>query len=463
MAIISTLYGLVTRLTYGLLSAFDPGKAQAFRRRGMWKETVYGSYTRGKPGQNLDKPPSKLKRYWQGQKLAQSGLDSFLIRHWAAYGHEPPIWMHCASLGEFEQGRPVLEVLASKYPKRARIVTFSSPSGYEARARHPLPHLVTYLPPDTPRLAQRWAKRMGPALILWVRYEFWLNHLKAAQAQGSRLYLISTKVKPAWFTGLRKGLSESALEYFRHIFCQTQADYDLLPPLFQQKAQVSGDTRYDRAILLTKSHTTVPELAQFAANGQGPILIAGSVWMPDLQVLLPAVAVVNTQRILAGDLPIRLVLFPHEFDGAEIAYALENGPKPVVIASQLNGQALPAECNTLVIDRVGVLAQSYPYGLLAWVGGAFGKGLHNIIEAAAWGVPVLYGPAGPAFPEAESLAVAGGGSICRSQEVAVEAIKMYLHPHSEAGLHARNWVEHNAGATDNVVELIIGEEIDGPV
>jgi len=380
------------------------------------------------------------KGKWLAIKEGQSRIWDNLATYKAQY-EQKPIWYHCASLGEFEQAKPVLLALRERHPEVPVVVTFFSPSGYEARKTFPHAEWISYLPLDNPTNASRWLKELDPRAVFWVKYEFWLSYLEAVKKQSIPLYLLAALPKEKYFKGLKASYYTQAYGYFDILFLQYPELKAILPQSLRSKALVTGDPRYDNVLAGVTVATPVEELKVYSLDSAKPILLVGSAWKTDMEVLLPALSALGN--------PYRLLVFPHEMNLDFLKYLKERCPGKVSFWSQ----EIDYEGDTLIVDKVGFLARSYAYADVAWVGGGFDKGLHNILEAAAWGKPVLHGPQTAYFPEAARLGQAGGGYTIDTIEKAILVLRALLDKtqRSKAALASRSFVETQAGATARIL------------
>jgi 3-deoxy-D-manno-octulosonic-acid transferase len=375
------------------------------------------------------------------------------------------LWMHCASVGEFEQGRPVLEAIKAARPDLPVLLTFFSPSGYEARkdlASGTPSGLVThveYLPPDSAANAQRLLQLVKPRRVLWVKYEFWPNYLHALNAAHIPVDLVSGIFRPGqpffrWYGGAWR----SMLGCFAHLFVQDEASRELLADNGITNTTVSGDTRYDRVAAIVQADAELPLATAF--GGDRVVVIAGSTWPADEALLLEAFQ-------LLGHAP-KLLVVPHELDASNLRSIEQRFPKPLARWSELEHS--PAESvrhtlgqestATLLVDRMGLLARLYRHGHIAYVGGGFGDGIHSLLEAAAWGLPVLFGPRHHKFAEAQGLIDAGGGFEVRNARQLADMLEILLRDAAvrlEASEAARQHVQERVGATRTVAAHVLAE------
>ena len=372
------------------------------------------------------------------------------------------LWMHCASVGEFEQGRPVLEALAAQHPRRPILITFFSPSGFQARHNYRPEQLpgstavhVEYLPMDSVANARRMLRTVRPAEVWWVRYEFWYHHLLALQKVGVPVYLLSGIFRGEqpffrWYGGAWRRM----LGAFRHLFVQNVDSRALLASIGVTRVTVSGDTRYDRVAAIADAAEELPIAKAF--RGEAPVLVCGSTWPRDEEQLLEAFA-----RL--GRAP-KCIVVPHELDPGQLAGIEARFPKPLVRWSELEG-CDPANIaamlgtepqGTLLVDRMGLLARLYRYGDVAYVGGGFDTGIHNILEPAAWGVPVIHGPDHRKFMEAKAMLAEGAGFCVQDGVQLAATLQKLLDKDTlqHASAAAQRHVRSQRGATARVLEVL---------
>lgn len=368
------------------------------------------------------------------------------------------LWMHCASVGEFEQGLPVLEELKRQHPDLPVLLTFFSPSGFEARKQHPLATHVDYLPADGPANAARLVKLVQPRAAVFVKYEFWYHHLHALKAAGVPVFLISALFRPGqlffrWYGGAWR----SMLQCYTRIFTQDEASRQLLAGIGITKAEAAGDTRPDRVMRIVEADEALPIAAAF--RGKRRILVCGSTWPADEDLLLAAIQ----RTSFAGT--FKLIVVPHELKPEQLQRIEERFPKPLVRWTELE-QTSPENIaatlgqeaqGTLLVDRMGLLARLYKYADVAYVGGGFGDGIHSVLEAAAWGKPVLFGPKHTKFTEAAGLIAAGAAHEVIDARNAAAHLSRYFSDASMlsvASQAARNYVHRKTGATRTIAATI---------
>jgi 3-deoxy-D-manno-octulosonic-acid transferase len=381
-------------------------------------------------------------------KLFVSGRKNLLanIRYALIDERRPRIWMHCASLGEFEQGKPVLEKLRQQYPHFALVLTFFSPSGYEVRKEYPGVDYVFYLPADSPYNAKRFLRYIKPELAIFVKYEFWYFLLSQVARQQIPCILISSvfrKDQPffKWYGSLHRHM----LQTFTHIFTQDVASAELVKKTGMYDVTVAGDTRFDTVIESVRSAMPLPIAEQFC--GEYKILVAGSTWEEDEALLVKALEAFPPSW--------KLILVPHEVDEAHIRKieALFDGQTDRW--SAWNGQTSK---RVLLVDQVGFLLHLYRFADVAWIGGGFGKeGVHNVLEAAVYGIPVLHGPVYDHFLEAVELVKTGGAlEIATNQDImlTISNWERDRAAYEQACRAAKNHVYSKAGATSAILDYL---------
>lgn len=357
------------------------------------------------------------------------------------------IWFHCASLGEFEQGRPVIEVFRQHFPSHKIVLTFFSPSGYEKRKDYPGVDYVMYLPLDTRRNARRMVELLSPELVFFIKYEFWYHFLKQLKTKQVPVYLASGNFRSdqlffKWYGGWYRKI----LGAFSHIFVQKEDSRLLLEKIGYNGVTVAGDTRFDRVSVLRTSEYAHPLLETFA--GGATVIVAGSTWEKDEQLLAHA------YKELSGDL--RWIIAPHELSKEHIATLQKRFPESVLF-TELK-EELPTGTRAVIVDSIGQLSYLYRYGTLAYIGGGFGKGIHNILEAATYGLPVIFGPRYEKFSEAVELASLGGARLVNNEEELLftidEQLKdpILLKTTSEI---SGTFVSARVGATSAILDFVL--------
>lgn len=359
------------------------------------------------------------------------------------------IWMHCSSLGEFEQGRPLLEKIRSEHPGQALLLTFFSPSGYLVRKSYPVVDHVAYLPLDTPGNARAFLDLVQPRLAFFVKYDLWLNHLAELQARKVPHFLVSALLRPdsRFLRSRLKNLYRKAFLGFAHIFAQDEGTVHLLREFVGEvPVVVTGDTRFDRVVQLPDQFQALPEIEAFV--GGRTCIVAGSPHAPDEKLLLPAI-----ERLRRPGLC--WIVAPHEIDREAILKLAGEDAAHRVVHSQYDGQS--TEADVLWVDRVGLLGRLYHYAAAAYIGGGFGGGIHNTQEPAVYGIPILFGPKYQGFQEAVDMVEQGGARVVRDADELVEALNLWLNDESlrqQLGSQNAAYMNDQAGATQQIWQLI---------
>lgn len=361
------------------------------------------------------------------------------------------IWIHCSSLGEFEQGRPVIEQVKELHPGYKILITFFSPSGYQVRKNFTKADYVEYLPLDTRRNASRFLELVNPSMALFIKYEFWYHFLDQLNRRQIPFYLISANFREnqaffKWYGSWYRKF----LHGFRGIFVQNERSIELLRSIGITNARVTGDTRFDRVKAIAQKSKDIPLAGDFGNNHF--VLVAGSTWEKDELLLL---------EWLNGNGPnVKLIIAPHEIKKPQLDKLRSAFNGEVVFFSEADHERI-AVARVLIIDNVGMLSSLYKYGNVAYVGGGFGKGIHNILEAATYDIPVLFGPNFQKFEEALDLVSLKGAFPVNSSSDLQNLLDRFIQDPGflkSSGAIAGNYVRQNIGATEAVLQ-ILNEEI----
>ena len=355
------------------------------------------------------------------------------------------IWMHCASLGEFEQGRPVLEALRSLYPEKYILLTFFSPSGYTVRKDYPIVNHVCYLPLDSRKNACIFLQIIKPKLVIFVKYEFWFHFIREISKEQIPSLLISALFRPnqLFFRSYGKIFKRLLLSYNR-IFVQDKNSLDLLKNAGIKECVIAGDTRFDRVLTVMKQSKEIPAIDAFL-HGKSA-WVAGSTWPPDEQMIGGC-----------ADLIPKWIIAPHEIKEDHLLYIEKIfGEKTVRYSILKDAPEKYTDKTILLIDNVGMLSSLYRYGQAAYIGGGFGSGIHNILEAAVYGIPVVFGPKFQKFKEAKDLTdLQGAFSITLENELKDIIVRLGNNPFSKsAGDICARYVNGHAGATEKIIRFI---------
>ena len=390
----------------------------------------------------------KVRLMWQGEREAYAKIEAGLA------DGDRVVWVHAASLGEFEQGRPLIEKLKRENPEYKILLTFFSPSGYEVRKNYASADVIAYLPLDTPRNARRFVELVKPEKVVFVKYEFWLNYLAELRFRGIETYIISAIFRPnqvffKWYGGIfREGLKA-----FKMLFVQNEESKELLKGIGVENVMVAGDTRFDRVADIASAAKKL-EIVERFVNSQFPILVVGSSWGPDEDLL--------TRYINERAGRMKMIIAPHEVHEERIKELTSKLTcKYALYTKILNSQFSTLNSfDVLVVNTIGVLSSIYQYGQVAYIGGGFGVGIHNTLEAAAWGMPVVFGPNYHKFQEAKELIECGAGQSIANYEECARALDEFFEKNEVASKAAAEYVASHTGATEIIYnsQFIIRQE-----
>jgi 3-deoxy-D-manno-octulosonic-acid transferase len=368
------------------------------------------------------------------------------LQGWCKQGGKV-VWVHAASLGEFEQGRPLIDEIKNKRPGYRLLLTFYSPSGFEIRKNYPGADHVMYLPLDTRYNARRFVKLVNPAAVIFVKYEFWRFYLQQLRSSNHPVFLISAIFRPdqvffrwygVWF---RKNLS-----FFDFFFVQDESSASILNQEGISNCIVSGDTRFDRVSAVATAAKEVEIARKFSAGHF--CIVAGSTWPEDEEIL--------TRYINQSDKNTRFIIAPHEITGAHLSQLKSRISRSFALFSSASADTVQ-EHQVLIIDNIGMLSSLYRYGHLAYIGGGFGKGIHNILEAAAFGIPVIFGPNHGKFREAHDLLGLGGAFAIHNAGELFEILEQLRNNTEKYDMSAKIagiYVRDNTGATNIIINSL---------
>lgn len=382
----------------------------------------------------------KVRKMWKGERQT---ID--ILKKEVNPNHQY-IWFHAASLGEFEQGRPLMERIHTEYPEYKILLTFFSPSGYEVRKNYEHADIVCYLPIDTIRNARRFLRAVRPCMAFFIKYEFWYNYLHILKHRHVPVYSVSSIFRDNQIFFRRYGKNyANVLRCFTHFFVQNDKSKQLLQKIGIRGVDVVGDTRFDRVLQIKEAAKQLPVVEAFKDNKK--VLVAGSSWEPDEDVFIP---------FMNQHPDWKLIIAPHVITEERIKQIEQKLQGTNVRYTQATPeQAQAAQC--LIIDCYGLLSSIYHYGEVAYVGGGFGTGIHNILEAAVWGMPVLFGPNNRRFQEAQQLKMGQGGfDIADKTAFALVMDELMGKPEylQQQGQAAALFVEQQAGATDRILKSV---------
>lgn len=421
----------------------------------------------------------KIKKMWRGEREAVDLLKE-KVDPTAKY-----VWFHAASLGEFEQGRPLIEQLRATHPEYKILLTFFSPSGYEVRKNYEGADIVCYLPLDTISNARRFLRAVHPVMAFFIKYEFWYNYLHILRHRGVPVYSVSSIFRPGqvFFKWYGRNYAK-VLHCITHFFVQNEISLQLLKGIGIDEATVVGDTRFDRVLQIKEQSKELPIVEAFKGiNGKGEackdelsengckrdlsedackdnlsedgckgckVFVAGSSWQPDEDIFI---------RFFNDHPDWKLIIAPHVIGEDHLAYILDKLQMKAVRYTQATEQSA-AEARCLIIDCFGLLSTIYRYGEIAYVGGGFGVGIHNVPEAAVWGVPVLFGPNNKRFQEAQDLLACKGSFEVTDYDSFNTIISRLISDDKfrhQCGEASANYVKSRSGATDIIMKSVLGK------
>ncbi len=362
------------------------------------------------------------------------------------------IWMHCASLGEFEQGRPVIEAIKKEMPGFKIVLTFFSPSGYEIRKNYAHADCISYLPSDTPGNAKKFIRLVNPTYVIFVKYEFWNNYISVLYKKNIPLYLISGIFRQGqhffkWYGSFFR----SMLMKFERIFVQDQNSLDLLSGIGIGRVTLAGDTRFDRVVQIAGNARKIHQMEQF--RGSEKLFLAGSSWRQDEEII--------AQYINKFPESMKWVFAPHEIDKSNIERLEKLFKVKHVRFSEYS--EVSTDARVLIIDNIGMLSSAYRYAYIAAIGGGFGKGIHNILEPACWGIPIVFGPNYEKFREAVDLKSTGGAKSFVTFNDFKKILDEWLtddNLYITSAEEASEYVKKNTGATYIIIKEIAKKDIN---
>jgi 3-deoxy-D-manno-octulosonic-acid transferase len=385
----------------------------------------------------------------KARKLVEGIPQTFKILKAEIKPDDRVVWFHAASLGEFEQGRPLMQRLREEYPEYKILLTFFSPSGYEVRKNYNGADVICYLPFDTPGNVHSFLRLAHPEIALFIKYEFWMNYLTTAKKKGVKLYSVSSIFREKqyffqWWGTMRP------LKQFDHLFVQNEESKRLLNKHGIDCVTVVGDTRLDRVIDIKDAAAPLPLVEQFVAGS--PCFIAGSSWGPDEEIYIP---------YLAQQKDWKLIIAPHVISAVHLKsinkLLEDNGLKAINYSDLEAGKSTITDERVMIVDCFGKLSSIYRYGKIALVGGGFGVGIHNVPEAAVYGIPVLFGPNNRKFKEAQDLKQCGGAFEYQDEQSFAAIMDTFINnPQTidEAGKKAGKYINGNAGAANICFNMI---------
>ena len=363
--------------------------------------------------------------------------------------NETIIWFHCASLGEFEQARPLLESLKNQYSGIKILITFFSPSGYEARKNYKEADYIFYLPLDTKQNAEKFIKIVNPKIVFFIKYEFWFHYLNTLNQKKTPTFLVSANFRATQLFFHWYGISfHRILNLFTHIFVQNKTSLELLNSININTATICGDTRFDRVYTISQEVKKIPLLDAFKQNCK--LFIVGSSWPFDEELLIK---LINEKTFPEN---FKIIIVPHEPREKDIQKILKHCQVKTLRFSNANEKNI-ADSKVLIIDSIGLLSSLYQYADIAYVGGGFGKGIHNILEPATFGMPIVFGPNYKKFAEAMDLVKLGGAFSISSYKELKDNISFLLSDDMVIKIASEisgNYVRMNKGATEKITRTL---------
>lgn len=349
-------------------------------------------------------------------------------------------WFHCASLGEFEQGRPLIEEVKKQFPEYKILLSFYSPSGYESKKDYALADYVVYLPNDTKSNAKKFVKKVNPDLIFFIKYEFWYNYISALK--GRRLFQVSLILRQNqyFFSWYGKWFAKQ-LKNFEHFFVQNQQTANLLNKIGYKNVTISGDTRFDRVMTIANNAKSFTEIEKFCEGNQ-KIILAGSSWLADEKIIQQAVK----------NLDIKLIIAPHVVGENHINEIQQLFPEAILYSELANNDK---KSNILIINCIGILSNLYQYCDIAYIGGGFGVGIHNTLEAATFGKPICFGTNYHKFQEAIDLINLKAAYSISNQEELKQVLETLLNNekiYNQSAEASKDYVKTKIGACKKIIE-----------
>jgi 3-deoxy-D-manno-octulosonic-acid transferase len=382
---------------------------------------------------------NKADKWYRGRKETKRRIAGMTpdSRQW--------LWFHAASLGEFEQGRPLIEALRQSKPQYSILITFYSPSGFEIRKNYEHANLILYLPVDTLSDTKDFLSHFNFKAVFFIKYEFWYNLLDNLRQKNIPFYFFSVRFRPGqyffrwygrWFL--------NHLRFAKHIFVQDQTSHSLLQKAGINNSSIAGDTRFDRVAQMVKQAEGIPEIVEFL--GGKPLFVAGSTWPSDEKLLLPLISALPDQY--------KIIIAPHDIGSNHVANILKACQQTAVTFSALKSNLA---ARILVIDNIGMLSRIYSYASFVYIGGGFGKSIHNIQEPIAWGCPVIIGPNHQKFTEAIDLIALGGAFVVRNATQLEKKLQKLAFDRdflTKASGICLDYVKQNLGATSQILSTL---------
>lgn len=401
-------------------------------------EIVISLYTLGVAVMSLFN--DKVKKMWRGER------EAFRVLRNSVDPGSRYVWFHAASLGEFEQGRPIMERLRREHPELKILLTFFSPSGYEVRKNYEGADIICYLPLDTYFNARRFLNLVHPEVAFFIKYEFWWNYLHILKRRNVPVYSVSSIFRPnqVFFRWYGRTYS-NVLKCFTRFFVQNEVSRQLLAKLGITEVEITGDTRFDRVLQIKSQAKSLPIVEAFRQDYK--VFVAGSSWPPDEDIFI---------KYFNGRDDWKLIIAPHVIGEDHLQQILSKLKGKAVRYTEATLESV-ADAKILIIDCFGLLSSIYGYGHVSYVGGGFGVGIHNVLEAAVWNIPVIFGPNNERFQEAQDLLASGGGRQIDGYQKFESLMDSYIADDSlrkADGDKAAQYVSSKAGATRKILSAV---------
>lgn len=388
---------------------------------------------------------TKAKQICEGRKRFFAELPK-VIKH-----DRPIAWVHCASLGEFEQGRPLIEAIKKQHPEYRIFLTFFSPSGYEIRKNYELADYIYYLPADTKKNAQKLIELVDPEIVFFVKYEFWFHYIMELKNKNIPLYLVSSifRENQQFFKNTPWGKWYRDLLFgFRHFFVQDEQSVKLLGNIGLTNVTKAGDTRFDRVAEIARNGKDIQLIEKFKGNSQ--LVVAGSTWKPDEEMLI---------EYIHSHPETKFVIAPHETKPANINRLITELKTQVICYTEATGEAVMNK-QVMIIDTIGLLSSVYKYADLAYIGGGFGVGIHNTLEAAIFGMPIVFGPNYTKFKEATTMVELGIAYPVKDSSALMTIMESLLSDSKKRAYiteSCRSFTQQNLGATQTIIDKVFNK------
>ena len=385
----------------------------------------------------------KVQKMWRGER------DAFRVLREQVDPEAKYVWFHAASLGEFEQGRPLMEQMRREHPEYKILLTFFSPSGYEVRKNYEGADIICYLPLDTITNARRFLRAIRPVMAFFIKYEFWYNYLHILKHRNVPVYSVSSIFRPdqvffKWY-GHQYG---RVLNCFTHFYVQNDVSRELLDKINIHNVTVVGDTRFDRVLQIKEAAKELPLVESFTAKAKAKVFVAGSSWQPDEEIFI---------SYFKEHRDWKLIIAPHVIDESHLLQIEKMLTGHQVVRYTQASPESAAAADVLIINCFGLLSSIYRYGHVAYVGGGFGVSIHNVLEAAVWDMPVIFGPNNQKFQEAQGLKAARGGFEIHGESDFTALMQQFSTDENalrQAGAQAGAYVAQCTGATQRILSDI---------